>query len=98
MDEYIKREDVLTAFEGADADVMADYGDWAEWGFSLTKIKEVIQAVPVEYVGELVKARRGHWIWNSEYCKWECSECGGREPDCEPPFCKWCGADMREAD
>lgn len=47
MDEYIKREDVLTAFEGADADVMADYGAWAEWGFSLTKIKEVIQAVPM---------------------------------------------------
>lgn len=36
----------------------------------------------------------GQWIWNPEYCKWICSECGGREGECEAPICKWCGARM----
>ena len=43
---------------------------------------------------DVVEVRHGNWIWNAHHCKWECSECGGMEGECESPVCKWCGARM----
>lgn len=34
------------------------------------------------------------WVWSPECCKWICSNCRGREGECESPVCKWCGARM----
>lgn len=45
---------------------------------------------------DVAEVKHGHWIWRPEYCKWECSECGGREGECETPICKWCGARMEQ--
>ena len=47
---------------------------------------------------EVVEVRHGRWIWNAHHCKWECSECGGMEGECESPVCKWCGTRMDKED
>ena len=47
---------------------------------------------------DVMEVRHGRWIWNSHHCKWECSECGGMEGECESPVCKWCGARMDKED
>lgn len=47
---------------------------------------------------DVVEVRHGRWIWNAHHCKWECSECGGMEGECESPVCKWCGTCMDKED
>lgn len=39
-----------------------------------------------------------HWEWNPDHCQYKCSHCGGEEPTCETPFCKWCGSKMDGGD
>ena len=46
MTEYIKREAAISAFDFADADVIEDYGDGADFGFSRKNIRDVLQKVP----------------------------------------------------
>lgn len=44
----------------------------------------------------VAEVHHGHWEWSAQYNKWVCSECGGREEECEAPICKWCGARMAQ--
>lgn len=53
----------------------------------------LIESFPSAMVAEV---QHGHWVWNPHHCKWECSECGGMEGECESPICKWCGARMNQ--
>lgn len=39
-----------------------------------------------------------HWEWNHNHCHWKCTNCGGEEPTCKSPYCKWCGAMMDEVE
>lgn len=81
MSDYIKREDVLNIIDTA--------GFWEE------EDKEVAcTCVNQTPAADVAPVRHGRWIWNSHHCKWECSECGGMEGECESPVCKWCGARM----
>ena len=50
--------------------------------------------IDAQPAANVVEVRHGNWIWNAHHCKWECSECGGMEGECESPVCKWCGARM----
>lgn len=51
--ELVSKEDVRTAFDNADADVMADYGPeyGCEWGFSRDAVNRILDSVgaSVEY-------------------------------------------------
>lgn len=45
MAEYIERDAAISAFDFADADVIEDYGDGADFGFGFKNIRDVIQKV-----------------------------------------------------
>ena len=43
--------------------------------------------------GKSEQSRKGHWI--GSYCPYTCDQCG-KTSDSMTPFCRYCGADMRE--
>lgn len=97
MADYIKREEVIEAFD--DPRVDRYYGD-----VSPSSVIDVIKTIHAADVRENV---RGKWEkgWNVEespdyvFPAWQCSVCGSftdENPDYEPRFkyCPWCGAEM----
>ena len=101
----IDADDFIEAMEYADADVIEDYGDSADFGFSIANIREVINKVDAV---DAVPVVHGKWInphfRNSYYCC-NCSACSGEAMHMEFRWhkkgiyriCPNCGADMREA-
>ena len=99
MDDYISRQSAIEAFENADKDVMADYGEHygCELGFSSETVNNTINSIPSEKVKPIVY---GEWAYlgGDEWC---CTNCGNvifTEGSWEEPtqkFCDECGADMR---
>ena len=73
MTKYIKKEDAIAAFEWGDADVIEDYGDGCDFGFSRGNIKSIISSIPA---ADVEPVRRGNWIPISDGDGAECSECG----------------------
>lgn len=59
MAEYITKEAAIQAFEWGEADVIEDYGDGYNFGFSRGIIKSAINAIPAADVAPVVHAR---WI------------------------------------
>lgn len=59
MAEYITKEAAIQAFEWGEADVIEDYGDGYNFGFSRWIIKSAINAIPAADVAPVVHAR---WI------------------------------------
>ena len=59
MAEYIKKEAAIEAFEWGDADVIEDYGDGCDFGFSRGAIKSGINSIPAADVAPVVHAQ---WI------------------------------------
>lgn len=100
MDDYISRQAAIEAFENADKDVMADYGEHygCEWGFSSETVNKTINSIPSEKVKPIVHGNWSH-LGGDEWC---CTACGNvihTEGSWEKPtkkFCDECGADMRE--
>lgn len=100
MDDYISRQAAIEAFENADKDVMADYGEHygCEWGFSSETVNNTINSIPSEKVKPIVYGNWSH-LGGDEWC---CTACGNvihTEGSWEKPtkkFCDECGADMRE--
>lgn len=100
MDDYISRQAAIEAFENADKDVMADYGEHygCEWGFSSETVNNTINSIPSEKVKPIVYGKWSH-LGGDEWC---CTACGNvihTEGSWEKPtkkFCDECGADMRE--
>ena len=84
MKEYIEREAVMKVLE--------QYYPGVDERLYIVKD---ITSIPAAGVA---KVRHGNWTWNAHHCKWECSECGGMEGECESPICKWCGARMDKED
>lgn len=105
MDDYISRQAAIEAFENADKDVMADYGEHygCEWGFSRETVKQTINNIASENVKPIVQARWVKIFENGEPAILQhqigvcCSKCMKMPEDkfTESDFCPNCGADMR---
>lgn len=113
MKECIERVAILQAIEESEPDVMADYGEYygSEWGFSRSKLSEIIRGMPA---ADVVEVRHGRWVPEvhhtylpveyddagypvlHEYTSYRCSLCG-REETKEEPYCH-CGAHMDKED
>ncbi len=57
MDEYITKEAAIEAFEWGDADVIEDYGDGCDFGFSRGAIKSGINSIPAADVAPVVRCK-----------------------------------------
>lgn len=45
---------------------------------------------------DVMQVVHGKWIdTDNYYRRWKCSECGSHTKEAQPPFCPYCGADMR---
>ena len=88
MTEYIERAAALSAVQRAFDDEECD----------CEVMPVVFKALQEVEAADVVEVRHGRWIWNAHHCKWECSECGGMEGECESPVCKWCGTRMDKED
>lgn len=109
MDEYITKEAAIQAFEWSEADVIEDYGDGCNFGFSRDSIKGAINAIPAVDVAPVV---HGRWVkkWDlydkgfyiSRKVWYECSNCGIKTNHKDESFeievgynyCPNCGAKM----
>ena len=58
MAEYITKEASIEAFEWGDADVIEDYGDGCDFGFSRGAIKSAINSIPVADVAPIEALER----------------------------------------
>jgi hypothetical protein len=99
MDEYITKEAAIQPFEWGEADVIEDYGDGCNFGFSRGIIKSAINAIPAADVAPVVYAR---WITRTDKGiismthPYMCSRCWRVEMNKEP-YCN-CGAKMDGGD
>ena len=59
MAEYITKEAAIEVFEWGDADVIEDYGDGCDFGFSRGAIKSAINSIPAADVAPVV---HGRWV------------------------------------
>lgn len=94
MAEYITKEAAIEAFEWGDADVIEDYGDGCDFGFSRGAIKSGINSIPAADVAPVVRCKNcKHKGWVQEpchgksvdYCKvWDCTL-----RDLESTFCSY---------
>lgn len=101
MAEYIEREALLTTFDIAAPNVMADYGpDYGvDWGFSRDAAKRLIKLTPAADVAPVV---HGRWEVSDTPCeRFKCSECGGgcwyydyQGDVAKSRYCPNCGAKM----
>ena len=69
MCEYIEKSELLSAIKESDGDVMADFGDYCEWGFSRKKLYEIIQEIEQSRKKIPSKAASGSqnvWKWSDE--------------------------------
>lgn len=94
----IDADDFIEAMEYADADVIEDYGDSADFGFSIANIREVINKVDAVDAVPVVRCKdckRRHWY--QEPCHGKtvhvCSELGA-----EVTTDFFCAAGERRAD
>ena len=96
MAEYITKEAAIEVFEWGDADVIEDYGDGCDFGFSRGAIKSAINSIPAANVVPVVHGRWAH-LGGDEWC---CSACGfviTTEGSWDKPtkkYCEDCGAKM----
>lgn len=98
MAEYITKEAAIEAFEWGDADVIEDYGDGCDFGFSRGAIKSGINSIPAADVAPVVHGRWsdagfGELPKHAPY-GWACSACGGISFNNEYIYCPNCGAKM----
>lgn len=102
MDEYITKEAAIEAFEWGDADVIEDYGDGCDFGFSRGAIKSGINSIPAADVAPVVHGRwddSGRYTFPSGDTAVRCTECGCALTESEYHLNNWnycpvCGAKM----
>lgn len=58
MAEYITKEAAIEEFEWGDADVIEDYGDGCDFGFSRGAIKSAINSIPAADVAPIEALER----------------------------------------
>lgn len=66
MAEYITKEAAIEVFEWGDADVIEDYGDGCDFGFSRGAIKSAINSIPAADVAPVVRCKdcKHLCVWN----------------------------------
>ena len=102
MAEYITKEAAIEAFEWGDADVIEDYGDGCDFGFSRGAIKSVINSIPAADVVPVVHGRwddSGRYTFPGGGTAVRCTECGCALTVSEYHLNNWnycpvCGAKM----
>lgn len=97
MAEYITKEAAIQAFEWGEADVIEDYGDGYNFGFSRGIIKSAINAIPAADVAPVVHGRWMHEETEGGFHIWRCSRCGrgmNDNPEGIDLYCYHCGAKM----
>lgn len=98
MKEYIERELLLIGVDGCISALHVQAkGDLVQEG-AIKLVEATRDYIASLSAADVVEVRHGRWIWNAHHCKWECSECGGMEGECESPVCKWCGTRMDKED
>ena len=92
MAEYITKEAAIEAFEWGDADVIEDYGDGCDFGFSRGAIKSGINSIPAADVAPVVRCKDCAF---SQSDGWVCGGTALMPPHQTFPdsFCE-CGAKM----
>ena len=85
----ISRAAAIAAFREADADVMADYGEYygTEWGFSMSAIEEILSTLP----SVPPQVAHGRVLDNGNPICGPCSVCG-KSANRKAHFCSECGA------
>lgn len=68
MAEYITKEAAIEVFEWGDADVIEDYGDGYNFGFSRGIIKSAINAIPAADVAPVVRCKDCKYNRGSKKC------------------------------
>ena len=68
MAEYITKEAAIQAFEWGEADVIEDYGDGYNFGFSRGIIKSAINAIPAADVAPVVRCKDCKYNRGSKKC------------------------------
>lgn len=102
MAEYIKRETAIEVFEWGDADVIEDYGDGCDFGFSIEAIKSAINSISA---ADVTQVRHGRWDDSGRYTfpsgstAVRCTNCGCSLTESEYRLNNWnycpvCGAKM----
>lgn len=96
MAEYITKEAAIEAFECGDADVIEDYGDGCDFGFSRGAIKSGINSIPAADVAPVVRCKDCAF---SQSDGWVCGGTALMPPHQTFPdsFCE-CGAKMDGGD
>ena len=102
MDEYITKEAAIEAFEWGDADVIENYGDGCDFGFSRGAIKSAINSIPAGDVAPVVHGRwddSGRYTFPGGGTAVRCTECGCALTVSEYHLNNWnycpvCGAKM----
>lgn len=103
MTKYIDRDAALAVLEDMQKSI-CPVGRWSRNAVSgsdrdaFDALEEKIEEMNSIPAADVVEVRHGRWIWDARCCKWECSECGGKEGECGTPICKWCGARMDKED
>lgn len=97
MDEYITKEAAIEAFEWGDADVIEDYGDGCDFGFSRGAIKSAIKSIPAADVAPVV---HGRWIPFHSKISGDIQYCSACEIGfaAKADYCPHCGAKMDGGD
>lgn len=63
--------------------ITAETGAWE----TQTRVRKLLPA-------DVVRVRHGHWINDTSYAGWTCSECGDHEGNKTDKYCHNCGAKM----
>lgn len=71
MAEYITKEAAIQTFEWGEADVIEDYGDGGNFGFSRGVIKSAINAIPAADVVPVVRCKDCKYLFGTL-----CAVCG----------------------
>ena len=97
MAEYITKEAAIEVFEWGDADVIENYGDGCDFGFSRGAIKSAINSIPTADVAPVVHGRIVGSLEDGRYRR-RFSCCGEDATMITqwawPKYCPNCGAKM----
>lgn len=94
MAEYITKESAIEVFEWGDADVIEEYGDGCNFGFSRGLIKSTINAIPA---ADVAPVAHGRWIaTHDEFCSCSLCKYPVHAAWSQTNYCPNCGAKMNE--
>jgi len=105
MSDLISRQDAIDMFQ------RLAYDDWNQgasttWANAYSEavdmVRELPSAQPKRYLIDsftrkisVLPSTNNTGKWLGKYCPYTCNQCG-KTSDSRTPFCRYCGADMRE--